>query len=412
MKHQGDSKKRISFQIHLSEDGSGVSVPSVIQILPAGEWDHPYFGKFSIGTAEVSKFVANYNGGVRNRIPITQGHDNGMSGGELPAVGWFTDLEDRGMNGLWGGVDWTDEGKALLTSGAFKYFSAEIYMDYTDPETGEEKECVLVGGALTNKPYFKEMQPVMFSEDGIIQFSKSNDNNMDLKTILAKNPTDLSTEEKAFVREHKAELSAEETTAFASVLGESAPVETEDEKTAREAKELGDANEAKGLNRDGSTKEISASEKGKKVLTLAEFTALETKANAGEKALAKLELSERQTFAEKMLFSKANATGKFLPKQKDALVGFLTTLSEKQRDQFKNLIDGQPQVQIFGEIGDGGNTSSGATAIAKEVDTAVKAKITASEGRLKYSVALAQVYSEQPELKARYEQALGEAQTA
>jgi len=55
------------------------------------------------------------------------------------------------------------------------------------------------------------------------------------------------------VREHKAESDAEQQSAFESVLNE-APAETSEEKAAREEKEKRDANEAAGLNRDGSPK--------------------------------------------------------------------------------------------------------------------------------------------------------------
>ena len=45
---------------------------------------------------------------------------------------------------------------------------------------------------------------------------------MNLKDILAKKASELSNTEKSFLREHKSELNAEQTTAFASVFDESA----------------------------------------------------------------------------------------------------------------------------------------------------------------------------------------------
>ena len=405
MSKQRDSKKRIAFPIHLSEEGSGVSVPDVIQILPAGEWDHPYFGKFSIGTAEITKFCTNFSAGIRNRIPITEGHDNGMSGGELPAVAWFTNLEDRGMNGLWGGVEWTDEGKELLTSGAFKYFSAEIYMQYKDPETGEEKECVLVGGALTNKPYFKEMQPVMFSEDNTIsQFHEA----MDIKAILAKKQEELSSEEKTFLKEHKDELTDEQKTEYAAIV-EDAPAETAEEKAAREEKEEGDRNEAAGLNRDGSA-EVTASEKGVKVITLseAEHKLLSEKANAGQTALDKIEASEREAFVGKLIFnSSTNKDGRFLPKEKTKLTEFVKGFSEAQRTAFAALIKEIPASDKFSEIGDGGAGDTTVTGVTKLVDDQVKA-LMASDSKLTYSSALTKLFKTKPDLKTQYEGALAE----
>ena len=47
----------------------------------------------------------NFDDGVRLDIAVTAGHDNGFNGGELPAVAWFTELIDKGYEGLWGMMD-------------------------------------------------------------------------------------------------------------------------------------------------------------------------------------------------------------------------------------------------------------------------------------------------------------------
>lgn len=43
-------------------------------------------------SSDIAEFVRNFGRGVRRDIPTTQCHENGMSGGELPAIGWFTKL--------------------------------------------------------------------------------------------------------------------------------------------------------------------------------------------------------------------------------------------------------------------------------------------------------------------------------
>jgi hypothetical protein len=220
MSRERDSKNRIAFVQLFAEASSSTAVPDEIHVVPTGKWDHPVYGEMEITPADISEFVQNFSRGVRLDIPITAGHDNGMSGGELPAIGWFTELSDRGQSGLYASVKCTDEGKQLLTSGSFKYFSPEFYEQYSDPESGIKYGHTLVGGALTNKPYFKELDPVVaFSEPDIRnQFI----DDMNLKDILAKKASELSNTEKSFLREHKSELNAEQTTAFASVFDESA----------------------------------------------------------------------------------------------------------------------------------------------------------------------------------------------
>src|SRR5215212_105034 len=272
-----DSKKRIAFPIQLFAEGSAdVQIPDVIQVVPVGKWEHPVYGEMEITPAHIAEFVKNFKDKVRLDIPINAGHDNGMSGGELPAIGWFTDVEDRGVNGLWCGVKWTEEGVQLLQARAFKYFSPEFYQDYEDPQTRTKHGHVLVGGALTNKPYFKELEPVVsFSEPTIIhQFTDE----MNLKDILSKKPEDLSDEEKAFVRDNQAEMTYEEKTAFAAVVEEPATPETPA------------ATPGTPETPAPAAPEVSASEKGKVItMSAAEAAALRDQANKGAQAFAEIE---------------------------------------------------------------------------------------------------------------------------
>jgi hypothetical protein len=64
--------------------------------------DHPVYGEMEITLSDITEFTQNFSRGVRRDIPITAGHDNGMSGGELPAIGWFPELSDRSASGLCG----------------------------------------------------------------------------------------------------------------------------------------------------------------------------------------------------------------------------------------------------------------------------------------------------------------------
>jgi phage I-like protein len=409
MKQEGhDSKKRIAFPILLPEGRAFAEKAGDLHVVPTGKWQHPAYGEMEITTADIKEFVQNFKDKVRRDIPITAGHDNGMNGGELPAIGWFREVYDRGVNGLWAYVEWTEDGAKLLQEGAYKYFSPEFYEEYEDPETRQVYHNVLVGGALTNKPYFKELEaPVLaFSEPGIMnQFNDP----MDIKTVAVKKVEDLSADEKTFLREHKEQLSAEQQSAFKSVFDE-AGGETDEQKAEREAKEAEDKAAAKQDEADKKAEEErQASEKNKsKVVTMseAEVTALRKAADDGAKALQKIEASEREALAGKMVFSDTNKNGHFLPKEKEAVVKFLKTLSETQRDQFVNLIGKLPKrdASLFTEVGDGGAQEVSAEGIAKKVDGLVKAKM--SEGKLSYSKALQQVFTEQPELKEQYEAAL------
>lgn len=409
-----ESKKLIAFPIQLFAESSKnySELPDEIHVVPTGKWDHPAYGEMEITTAHIAEFVKNFKDKVRLDIPITAGHDNGMSGGELPAIGWFREVYDRGVNGLYAFVEWTEEGKKLLSERAFKYFSPEFYEQYTDPETGEKYSHVLVGGALTNKPYFKELDAVVaFSEPKIIEQFISNEKSMNLKDLLAKKYSELTKEEKAFIVANKEKLSASELVAMKQVFDEEAGGEGAGEGGGEGGNGGGGAGDGGGSgdgNGDGGTdgdgKPVAASEKGVITMSEAEAKVLRDKADAGQKAFDELQGMKVTASVEKMVFSETNANGRFKPNQKDALVTLMKSLSEKQREQFINLVNNMPKTALFSELGDGGNAENN---VAKEVETAVQAKIKASEGKMKYSTALKAVFAENADLEKRYNESIG-----
>lgn len=68
-------------------------------------------------------------------------------------------------------LELTKKGAELLNEGAYKYFSPEIVFQKKDEETGKVQKNLLIGGAFTNRPFFKAMQPLLASEDSQIEAS-------------------------------------------------------------------------------------------------------------------------------------------------------------------------------------------------------------------------------------------------
>jgi len=417
-KAQKGNENRIAFPICLFEnEGEGsknVTVSDEIHVVPTGKWEHWSGSEFEITPETITAMVKNFKEAGRKDIPITAGHDNGMSGGELPAVGWFKELTDRGVNGLYAFVEWNAEGMRLFREKQFKYFSAEIAFDFKDLESGREYEALLVGGALTNKPFFKSLKvdPASFSEaeKAVLAFSvpdilnQFNDNNhMDLQALLAKAVGELTAEEKAFIKEHKDELSDDQKVSHAEVIADEPAAKTAEEIEAERVAEetrVGDENEAKGLNRDGSVKEVAASEKkpvnGVVTLSAAEYAALQGKADQGATAFAEVEKMKLEKGFDAITLSATNKTGKFLFKQKDAYVAFMQGLSTKQRDQFTNLVNSMPKAaDIFSEIGNDGGVDSTAQ---KQIDLKVE-ELRKKDTKLGYSEALKIVLKENPDLE-------------
>ena len=73
-------KKRIAF-VQLFAEAAASAVPDKIHVVPTGKWAHPVYGEMEITPADITEFVQNFSRGVRRDVQITQGHDNGMSGG-------------------------------------------------------------------------------------------------------------------------------------------------------------------------------------------------------------------------------------------------------------------------------------------------------------------------------------------
>lgn len=401
-------------KLTFAEDGA----PEEIQVLMAGKWNHPVYGPIIIEADDLAEFKQHFDDGLRRDIPITEGHE---SFDEKPAVGWFKSLTVKG-DGLWAAMEWTPKGKQLLAERSYKYFSPEFYTEYEDPETREIYENVLVGGALTNKPYFKSMSAVVLSERTINKQYIFNEIAMDINTITAKKVEELSAEEIAFLKEHKSELSTEQLATFGSVLEETT-TETDEEKAAREEKEKGDANEAAGLNRDGSAKDapaeltqeqkdantaaglnedgsakVDASDKNVVRVSASEYKGLTEMANKGAKAFAELRTNAIKAETKQLVFSEQNSKGKILPKDEAKAFSFMLGLTDAQRKAFAEIVEAIPSSKLFGERGS--SVAAEGTAAAELASRITKTM--SEDSKLTYSDALRKVIASDKDLASRY----------
>jgi phage I-like protein len=159
--HEG---KRPSFgyltdvaQIRFNDDDRS----SWIQLMPLGSYKHPLHGMIEINPTKVSKFVENFKSNVRG-IQLDVDYDHKQH--NTKAAGWIQDVQDRGLDGLWGLIKWTQPAYTALKEGEYRYFSPEFQDVWENPITQTTHEDVLFGGALTNRPYLKDIQPINLSE--------------------------------------------------------------------------------------------------------------------------------------------------------------------------------------------------------------------------------------------------------
>jgi len=150
--------------IKLSED------TSKIEIMRTGTWKHPLYGQFSISENDINDFILHFNEGVRG-VDIAIDLEHGETPHKGASAGWIKSLNKQG-NSLLAEIEWTELGKEKLKNKEYKYFSPEFKFNYEDLETGKKYTNVLMGGGLTNRPFIKNMQPVLLSEDVQEEYQK------------------------------------------------------------------------------------------------------------------------------------------------------------------------------------------------------------------------------------------------
>lgn len=131
-----------------------------LQALPVGTYTHPIHGKIEVTPERVQRFALNVKSKVRG-TDLDIDYDHKEKSGE--AAGWVKDAEAR-SDGLWLAVEWTQDALSKLKNKAYRYFSPEFVDAWTHPKTNQKFQDVLFGGALTNRPFLKDILPINLSE--------------------------------------------------------------------------------------------------------------------------------------------------------------------------------------------------------------------------------------------------------
>lgn len=105
---------------------------------------------------------ANFDANVRQiELAVDENHEPNHK-----ALARYRELTLQEKNEtLFASLELTKKGAELLNEGAYKYFSPEIVFKKQDEETGKIITNLLIGGAFTNRPFFKAMKPLLASED-------------------------------------------------------------------------------------------------------------------------------------------------------------------------------------------------------------------------------------------------------
>lgn len=370
------TNKRFGYLTELNSvrfDDSDMS--SWIQLMPLGSYSHELFGSIDITGNKVQKFVDNFRNNVRG-IKLDVDYEHKARDGK--AAGWIEDIQDRGLDGLWGLVKWTPPAYTALKAGEYKYFSPEYQDVWEHPKTGEKYDSVLFGGALTNRPYLKDIQPINLSE--VIRASEGGPV-VDPKKLRQM----LGLPEDATEEQVEAELSKR----VASGSDEDPPKE--------------DSNGGDGTGEGDGT---PAPDPAKPAPVLASETAV--KQLSDEVTLLKKQLAEQAAATRlsevKFQFKQLSEGKKYmLP---PAVLNKAQQLTVKLADDQGNALIGLLKELLDGglvELSERGFTSPQSSADpSKQLDALVTKKLSESGNKLTYIEALEAAYAENPALYTQY----------
>lgn len=133
-------------------------VVNEIQIVPIGEFEDSEGVKFKITPDEIANIVKT-KGGQTNDIVLDYEHQT-LDGVQAPAAGWIKTLVDKGTEGLWAIVEWTNRAKEYLQNKEYRYLSPVLLSVEVD-ENGYYRPNELHSVALTNTPQIDGMVPLI-----------------------------------------------------------------------------------------------------------------------------------------------------------------------------------------------------------------------------------------------------------
>lgn len=154
--------QRMSYLVDLHKVvlSEGETPSSWIHAMTRGKYDHVVYGEIDFSDERLQRFADSVNNKVREIEPDVD-YDHKKRTDE--AAGWVKKAEVR-TDGLYLFVEWTKDAATKIRSKAYKYFSPEFVDEWVHPKSQTKFSDVLSGGAITNRPFLKDLSPLNLSE--------------------------------------------------------------------------------------------------------------------------------------------------------------------------------------------------------------------------------------------------------
>ena len=137
----------------------GEAAPEWVPLLPAGEI-RTFDGRGPYRVQDAQALIHASMADPRGALPIDENHATDLAapkGGEAPARGWIKELQAR-EDGIWGRVEWTGAGRALVADRAYRGISPVFFHD----KAGAIHR--IARASLTNYPNLRGL-PALHQED-------------------------------------------------------------------------------------------------------------------------------------------------------------------------------------------------------------------------------------------------------
>ena len=141
---------------------AAAGAPEWLHLLPAEKSFGGVDGRGPYVVEDREALVARFNA-AGSKIPVDENHSidlAGKSGHPSPARGWIVEMQAR-ADGVWGRVEWTVEGRALVEGKAYGYLSPVLLHTAAKPYRVDR----ILRVALTNEPNLASLKSLHSQEE-------------------------------------------------------------------------------------------------------------------------------------------------------------------------------------------------------------------------------------------------------
>ena len=133
--------------------------PDQFQVLPFGTVEMEGEGSADVDDEAMNAINAEF-ARRGNEMVIDYEHQT-LTGAEAPAAGWIRSLINKGAEGLWAVVEWTERARQYLAAKEYRYFSPVFWVRKAD-----RKVVAIETIALTNAPKINNLRPIIAKMTG------------------------------------------------------------------------------------------------------------------------------------------------------------------------------------------------------------------------------------------------------